>query len=241
MIYSVYPVKPETRQLSWFAGFKVYEIEAAPREGYTKCAVEDTIQWIRDTSTFSDDNTNGDLKDAPVSGRQRALDLVNYWTANTVGAKSGYSPGIAIFEGDEKGPEFDQFLEGLRARQRAFFQWMVQDANDRHIRGDGDNITDLHRAAAKWLLDRGAERLPWYPKIEFSDIKNCPACNAQIDKLARKCAACQEDLVDYYLKYDLDATEDPVILAAINRIKSRTAAKTPGPMQPPLAPKPETK
>lgn len=226
-IYSVFPVAPEARQLSWFVGFKEYKIEAAPRDGYTKLEVEDTVQWIRDTSSFSDDNTNGDLKDAPVDSRQRAMDLVKHWTGNTVGAKSGYTPGIAIFDGKEGTPEFDAFIENLRATQTLFFRWMVQDANDKHIQGQGANITDLHRAAARWLLDKGAERLPWYPKIEFSDVKQCVACNAQIDRMAKKCPECQTDLVKYYLEYNLPTEDDPVVGDLATRIKAERSKRTP--------------
>lgn len=232
-IYSVFPVKTEGKELSWVSGFKMYTMDAAPRDGYSKLVIEDAIQWIRDMSSVGDDNQQGSMAPAPVSAAIRADNLVTFWTSNTLGAKSGYAPGIGVFNGFEGSVEFKDFLATLRTSQEAFFRWLVQDASDKHTKGEAHNISDLHRQAAKWLLDKGAERLPWYPKIEFADVKNCVACDAQIAAKAKKCQECSTDLVDYYTTKFMDPSGDPVIAAEIARIKEHRdkAAKVTPPIQ----------
>lgn len=239
VIYSVYPAELPVIELSWFAGFYPYHIAPADRDGYTKLEVVPTVQWVRDTSTINDENHNGDMRPAPIDHVMRAHDLANKWRGNTVGAKSGFSPGIAVYDGEEGTPQFDKFISDLRTSQQSFFQWLVQDANDKHIKGDNKDITDLHRSAAKWLLESGAERLPWYPKIEKKTLKRCMACDEQIADNAKTCTHCRTDLIEWMVKYDLEESADPTVFPIAQKIKKARAVAQNVPIEPqfPASPK----
>jgi hypothetical protein len=151
-----------------------------------------------------------------------AVSLKELWGSHTLNNKSGFAPGVDIIRGDT--PTLEE-LSALRESQTAMFQWMILDANGKHLRGESTEITNLHRAAAKELLDKGAERLPWYPKIEYAAVKDCLACGKQIESRAKVCSECKINLVDWYLKYELDPTGDPVIAEFIYMLEQNKAQR----------------
>lgn len=219
-ICSIYPTALHKRVRH--NGATNYRIEAAPRGSYATLAVYDTQEVIARIDPT--DGTKAYLP-MPIPARVVAEDLVHSWADDTLGKRSGYSPGIAIIKGDE--PTAEE-LQSLRDGQTALFQWYVMDANGKHIKGEGKEITDIHRLAAKELLDKGAERLPWFPKVDFALVKDCLACGKQIEARAKVCPDCGTNLVDWYIKYNLDPKDDPAISEFMAKMgKPKAESKVP--------------
>lgn len=201
-------------------GLTMYQMPAAPRGSYVTFTVYDTQQWI---NRPRDDRFQGDVEPMPIPARIVAEDLVSTWGGDTLGSRSGYKPGIGIIASDSP---TDAELASLRAGQSNLFHWLITDANGKHISGEGVLISDMHRMAAKEMLDKGAERLPWFPVVDFAAVKDCPACGKQTEQKAKVCDKCHENLVDWYLKYNLNLDADPVIKAFIEQNNLRPQAKT---------------
>lgn len=201
-------------------GLTLYEMPAAPRGSYVTYTVYDTQQWI---NRPRDDRFQGDVEPMPIPARIVAEDLVSTWGGDTLGARSGYRPGIAVIAGEVPTPEE---LAAIRAGQSNLFNWLITDANGKHMSGEGVLISDMHRMAAKEMLDKGADRLPWFPVVEFSEVKDCPACGKQTETKAKVCDKCQMNLVDWYLKYNLNLDADPVIKAFVEQNNLRPDLKS---------------
>ncbi len=197
-----------------------YFMAAAPRGSYAKLVVYDTQEWM---NRVSESTGKPDWIPAPIPAIEVARSLVQAWARNTLGNKSGFAPGVCIIEGEVP---TDKELAELRSSQTNLFQWYILDGSAKHQRGEHTEITDVHRLAARELLDKGAERLPWFPRIVFAEVKDCLACGKQIESRAKVCPDCSTNLVDWYVKYNLDATTyplpngDPVIAAFINMIST---------------------
>ncbi len=210
-ICSIYP--GPLRKRVRHNGITIYEMPAAVRGSYSALTVYDTQEWCS-----RPDPTNGaqHWMPMPIPARVVADDLVATWAGDTLGKKSGFAPGIDIIAGDK--PTAAE-LKSLRDRQTALFDWYVKDAHGKHTRGQTNEITDIHRLAAKELLDKGVERLPWYPNTLFADVKDCVACGKQIEAKSKVCDKCQTNLVDWYLKYKINPEDDPVIRDFMAKMK----------------------
>lgn len=197
-----------------------YIIEAAPRDGYRVLAVFDALQpqigWSPDGPK---ENT---MTPGHIPVEVVANDLVNTWASQTIASKDGYKPGIGIIRGETP---TEAELTHLREQQRAFFEYLVQDANDKHLRGETKNITNIHRFAAFWLLGDAAQQLPWYPKMEQRSVKDCPRCAKQILEAALGCEHCSLDLIDWYTKYT-HLSPDPFVTQFLERM-TKPASKAP--------------
>ena len=205
-------------------GVTVYSIAGAPRGSYALLHVYDTQQWVR--RPHQTDNV-WEMLPLPLPARIVADDLVNSWASDTLGARSGFRPGIAVIAGDEP---TSQELAALRSTQSALFNWYITDAMGKHIKGEGKEITDIHRLAAKEMLDKGAERLPWFPVVDFEAVKNCPACGKQINQNALRCDHCTTMLPTFYMEFGIVPEGDPVVADFIARIKAQRAAQTEKPI-----------
>lgn len=208
-ICSVYPVRKEAerrhatlRPLNNGTGkygltcTTVYALEAAPRESYATLTVFDALTPITGWSEMgSKENT---LTPGHIPVQVVADDLANTWSAQTIASKDGYKPGIGQIAGDVP---TEAELAHLRAQQAAFFRFMVDDGNDKLLRGETKNITNIHRNAAHWLLGEGARQLAWYPQNEQREVKDCPRCSRQILATALGCEHCSLDLVGWYDRY----------------------------------------
>lgn len=214
-ICSIYPA-PFRKQVR-HNGITVYKMPAAPRGSYATLRVYDTQEWCS-----RPDPTDGKQHwlPMPIPAQVVADDLVNTWAGDTLGKRSGYSPGVMIIKGDK--PDAEE-LAALRGQQSALFNWYITDAMGKHLRGQGNEITDVHRLAAKEMLDKGAERLPWYPTVDFADVKLCLACAKQIDARALRCDHCHTILPDWYAQYGLDTADDPIVAEFMARIKKKAA------------------
>lgn len=215
-LVSIYPA-PLHRRIR-HNGLTDYHMEAAPRGSYSKLVVYDTQEWM---NRVSESTGKPEWIPAPIPAIEVAKSLVQAWARNTLGNKSGFAPGVGIIAGDEPTPEE---LGSLRSTQTNLFQWYILDGSSKHHAGQHTEITDIHRLAARELLDRGAERLPWFPKIDFAEVKDCLACGKQIEARAKVCPDCSTNLVDWYIKYSLDPDTyplpngDPIIAAFIRQI-----------------------
>ncbi len=209
-IVSIYPGNLHKRVRH--NGITIYQLPAAPRGSYSLLRVYDTQEWLS-----RPDPANGKLSwmPMPISAQVVADDLVATWANDTLGKRSGFSPGIGIIAGDDP---TDKELADLRFSQSALFDWYIKDAHGKHTRGQTTEITDVHRLAAREMLDKGAERLAWFPTTIFAAVKECIACGQQIDAKSKVCDKCGTNLIDWYKKYNLSTDDDPVIAAFVNKI-----------------------
>lgn len=173
-----------------------YIIEAAPRDGYSVLAVFDALQPM--TGWSQDGPKENTITPGHIPVDVVASDLVNSWASQTIVSKDGYKPGIGIIAGELP---TEAELAKLREQQRAFFEFLVQDANDKFLLGETKNITNIHRNAAGWLLGDAAQQLAWFPKMEHRQVKDCPRCAKQILSAALGCEHCSLDLVGWYERY----------------------------------------
>lgn len=201
-------------------GLTDYTLAAAPRGSYATLTVYDTQQWINIPNERS---YRGNIEPRPIPAQIVAEDLVATWGKDTVGAKSGFKPGIGIIAGEV--PTVEE-LASLRAGQSNLFNWLIKDAMDKHNGGEGINISDMHRMAAKEMLDKGANSLVWFPVVDFSAVKDCIACARQIQATAIRCEHCTTMLPEFYDKYGLDLNADPAVKAFMDRIKAGALAKS---------------
>ncbi len=194
-ICSVYPLEKSAERRHKL--YTKYVLPAAPRDAYSLCIVFDTYEAI---STWNENPTGKEQHITPghIPVQVVADDLVSSWSHQTIASQKGHGPGIGQIKGDEP---TEAELAHLRERQRAFFEWCIQDGNDKHLSGEQKNITHIHRCAALWLLGEAAQQLSWYPKMEQRTVKNCPRCAKQILEAALGCEHCSLDLIDWYTKY----------------------------------------
>ncbi len=202
-------------------GMTDYRIAAAPRGSYSLLRVFDTQQRIK---RVSETNNKEEYQAMPIPARIVAENLVHDWADDTLGARSGYRPGIAIIAGDEP---TEGELSSMRSTQSALFNWYINDAQGKHVKGQTNEITDIHRLAAREMLDKGADRLPWIAPVDFEAVKSCMACTKQIPSGARVCPECKENLVDWYLKYNLPLDEDPAVKEFVEKHNLRKVAAAP--------------
>ncbi len=257
-IVSIFPQKTTVKEMACARGFERFFIPPAARGSYQIIEVADTMQWIRDLRGMGDGGklTPG-MEAVFTPAMARAESLIIEWTNNTLAAFG--TPGIGIvppgcpIPGEGERPtdpgfeEFNGLLNRLYETQTVCFQSLITDGNDRHHRGDGKNIQDIHRKAAEWMYGDAAKALPWFRKDTFNEMKKCIGCAQEIKKEALRCQHCSLDIVDYYMKYEMGSAGDPVVDAQITRIKSSrpmTAATSLNPLgKPDFAaeePKPRT-
>lgn len=193
-------------------GITYYHLPAAPRGSYATLTVYDTQQWINMPNERS---YQGSIEPRPLQARVVANCLVSEWGGDTIGARSGFKPGIFIIAGDV--PTAEE-LAVARASQSNLFNWLITDGNGKHMSGEGVNISDMHRMAAKHQLDRGADRLPWFHVYDFAEVKDCVACGRQIIAKAIRCEHCTTMLPDFYESYGLDVAADPAVADFVKRV-----------------------
>ncbi len=215
-ICSIYP-KAHFKALM-HNGMTHYSIQAAPRGSYALCVVYDTQTPVPRPSESKNESR---WTFEAIPARIVADNLVSDWASDTLGARSGFRPGIAVIAGDT--PTTEE-LAALRSTQNALFNWFITSAMGLHLKGKGEEITDIHRLAAKEMLDKGAERLPWFPVVDFAAVKDCPACGRQINANALRCDGCTTMLPQFYMEFDLVPENDQVVADFIKRIRAQKAA-----------------
>lgn len=204
-----------------------YVLEGAPRDSYSLLACFDA--FYAQTSFSPDGPRENSITPANIPVEVVATDLFNTWASHTIAAKEGHGPGIGIIAGEFPTAEELTFL---REKQRAFFEWLVQDGNDKFLRGESKNITNIHRQAAHWLLGEAAQQLPWYPKMEQRQVKDCPRCAKQILAAALGCEYCSLDFIEWYEKHT-HLTPDPAVAQFITNKRTATPIVADAPTLPP--------
>jgi len=177
-------------------GRTIYSLPAAPRGGYRCLVVYDTQQWGMRWAE-SGEHEQGPR---PVPGIVVADDLVRVWARSTIAAPAGYQLGIGIIAGEEP---TEKELALLLEQTRACGEWLISDGHDKMAKGERNNITNIHRLFAEWMYGSGAQRIPWYQRMDLADVKACVACAETIDANALRCKHCSTDLPDFYKKYNI--------------------------------------
>lgn len=215
-IVSVYP--GDLRKQCRHNGTVEYHIPAAPRGGYSQYTVYDTGQWVRFASERGPKYDQ--WSNAPIPAIIVATDLVQTWAGSVLKPKNGaaYTIGVGVIKEDKPAPEE---VSALRNTQHELFNLFIQEANSLHIAGKGVDITDLHRTSARYLLDQGAENLPWFPKIDFAEVKTCIACSKKIYKTALRCEHCTTFLPELYIQWGLAPEGDEAVRNFLAQAKPR--------------------
>lgn len=207
-----------------------YVLRAAPRGSYSALTVYDTQQWIRFASE------SGPRYDqwgpGPIPAQIVAQDLVLSWAASFLKPKNGKTTiGVGIIAGDT--PTSGE-LAKFNSDQDSLFNAFIMEANSLHIAGKGVDITDIHRMAAKYMLDEGASQLPWFPVVLFMEVKQCLSCAKKININALRCEHCHEFLPDLYMKYGMVAEGDRAVADFMAKINKNTANKAIKPVAQPV-------
>lgn len=173
-ILSVYPQRlVATRP---FNGYTEYVLPEAVGDEVAVCEVGNAFQ-----RTYVGD---GNWTETPVFADEIARDLLTEFASGMIGQDSGYGPGVWLQVTSVPEPEK---VAQYKATQENFFQHLVRQADSLFHAGKASQITDLHRAAAKWLK---ATDYPWMQKLQQKATKECVACYSQIDARASICPVC---------------------------------------------------
>ena len=216
-LLSICPL-PRTKHLPIGGFIFPFHIPAQARNQYHIMEVADTFQLI--PTGFKED-TDADIRmdRAPIPARVLADSLVNEWnkSLSPVG-----NLGLAIIPShvEEGTPEFQELLRTLTAQVRECAEWAMREAYDLFGKNKSQNISNgFHRALARWLMgEDGARSIPWYNSQAINELKACIACGDSINSTAKVCKSCGTDLVDYFIKYKIDPSQDPIVAAMATRI-----------------------
>lgn len=203
-------------------GFRVFELAPAERGKYSLLAVPGGYKWLRDFTGIGEDSPTPGMMPVWQDCRVVADSLVRLWTGHSV-ADHG-RPGIAMMDLGEKTPGAT-LLARLEAQQTVLARNLVTQANDHHTVGNARNITDTHRLMAEWLYGTGAQKLPWFPKAVFEDLKRCPKCAKEILARALGCEHCGCELLEFYAKYKIAMDDDPAVKAVFERLQAGESAE----------------
>jgi hypothetical protein len=224
-IVSIFPMELEATLRHGPVGtnkaFTRYVMPAAPKDGYTTLVVEDGQEWIMNWEIR-------ELRPAPHSATSIANSLVHLWTSGTLGADSGFKPGIMLCAGDTP---TEEELAHLREQQTRFFRALIDDGHAMFNRQEFKNISDLHRAAARWM----GVRVPWLVQLEQAQEKKCAACGENILTTALVCKHCNTNLVNFFREMNLPVERDPFIADFIASLKANNGAQSIGSIRTPEA------
>ncbi len=176
--------------------------------GYSLIKVYDTFTWHRD---YSQDKEVQIAR--PIEALTVARELYRAWGLDVVEGNGGMGPGLLVIAGDK--PTADE-LASVRRRQSEYFRKLIDSASMMFAKGEVKNISDLHRAGARWM---GANNLPWVLKLEQVEMKSCKACGETIRTQALVCKECNTNLPKFYESLNIlpDPLEDPVVFAFMDK------------------------
>lgn len=194
-IISVYPLPLELSLMH--EGTKIYRIDAAPKDGYSKLVVLDTFATCKNFSS-------GALYPAPVPASVVADNLIQAWTKGRVGTSqdSQLGPGILICAGPEP---TEAEVASAKELQTAYFRKLVNDADASFSKEGSLNISDDHRMAAEWM---GTKDRKWAQPITPAETKRCPACAEEIKAAALICRFCNTN-IRKFLEEEAKASSKP--------------------------------
>ena len=215
-------------------GFRKFRLDPATRASHRALRVEGGLKWIPDFSQVGPDEPTAGITPIWQSAKMVADGLVHKWTRHTLGVTG--SPGVEVLkhediEVDDTGnPKVDssgnlkpsrQCIARMRKGQEVYAQSCVERANGLHVQGKTTAITDLDRKMAEWLYGSAVSSLGWVEKPEFQETKKCLACRRDILGSALRCQHCSADLPRWCLDNGVDASGDPAVTAAIERLRAR--------------------
>lgn len=179
VIASIFPIALKAERP--FTGKTVYVLPAAETQSDIRTvAIENGFEHVY--------VGNGKYTDQPVFADDIARDVAHEWSSGYVGQESGLGPGVWLCDGDV--PTMEE-IEAARAKQTAYFEHLVNQANGLFYEGKANDISDLHRKAAKWL---GYESVEWLNKMQQKALKECQHCFSKIDSRASVCSVCTRDV-----------------------------------------------
>lgn len=183
------------------SGRRMYTLEAAPRDSYTKIVLYDSQQMYPDLSDAMAPPENRAILPMPVTVESIVAALKSLWTTGGVGAMGMFPPGIDVIEGDE--PTAAE-LTRLRATQERLCRALVEegDAIKAGNGPKGHRIGITHRKALEWL---GSEKRDWFKPIEQGVMKKSAVSGNQIPMEAQYDGTV--DLLEHYVKYGFDPLE----------------------------------
>lgn len=198
-----------------YGGLATYTLPAAPRDGYVVMDVWSGITWVN-RWLETEESDKPELTPRPIAPESIVEDLLNRWAKSQIGSDQMVGPGIGVIAGDAP---TENELAQLRLRQETWCQTLVDKASSYAIQGKHNEITDLHRNAARWLMSDAADQLTWMNKKTYLSVKNCPACGEQIMASAIQCRHCTCELPKFYRQYKLDvAAKDPAVWAFMQEV-----------------------
>lgn len=160
----------------------------------------------------------------PLYCRAIADGLVGKWTGESNGASRGPSMGIMAISGDK--PTVHEMQQLINA-QTSYLQARYNEAQANWVQGRINQIGDIERAAAKWLMVHS--KTEWFSSTDIQGMKECLGCGYSMPSSATTCKNCG-DLVDKALKgYWSDAelkAKDPDLHRRMTEIRGREAARS---------------
>lgn len=175
---------------------RIFILPAAPKGKYTVLKFYDSQQPVHSTNMLQD-NDMREFIPMPVSVESIAGDFRRNWCGGYVGAMGKFPPGIDIIAGELP---TEAELAALNKRQERMCRALVEEA-DGIEKGTIKNtiINDDHRAALEWM---GSEKRSWFRPIEkgYSKISVITGNHIPMEALADG----GQDILEYYVKYDLD-------------------------------------
>lgn len=218
--------RPYAKRTSGPQGFNAkYEIPAAKSGEYHLITIEDVDEQQNDGSQRK--------FVTPVFAEHLADDLVTEWRSNKIANEYG-RPGVFVCE---LATPTDEELARERFIQETWCVKLVNEAEGYWVQGNRGLVSELHRAAAKYL---GREAYEWVHSAGQVQLTACPFCATMIDKTAIVCKECGNTIdLDRWFQAQSRQIEMEAKLAELrkqlNVIAPETAKAVP---VPPLAPPP---
>lgn len=157
-----------------------------------------------------------------IPARTVAEAIIEDIAGNQLGNSSGFRLGLRVIAGDRP---TDTELASMTSDQNEHLRWLVGLSDRYWIGGKPEERSRCnsitYRRALEALIERNldnADRHPWYLSLDPRGSKACPACTKQIPTGAQICENCHVDLVEFYLKRQMDPpASDPVVAAEVKR------------------------
>lgn len=178
------------------SGRRLFVLPAAEKGKFTVLRFFDSQQAVHNTAMQGDSDVREYLP-MPVPVESIAQDFRSNWCAGYVGPMGRFPPGIDVIAGEY--PTKVE-LDALNDRQERMCRALVEEG-DAIEKGTIKNVRigDDHRDALEWM---GSEKRSWFRPIEkgYSKVSVITGNHIPMEALADG----GQDILEYYVKYDLD-------------------------------------
>lgn len=172
-----------------------FVLPAAEKGKFTLLKFYDSQQAVHNTN--HQDSDERQFLPMPVSVESIAQDFRENWCAGYIGPMGQFPPGIDIIAGEYP---TEAELVALNAKEERMCRALVEEG-DAIEKGTLKNVRigDDHRDALEWM---GSEKRSWFRPIEkgYSKISVITGNHIPMEALADG----GQDILEYYVKYDLD-------------------------------------